>query len=570
MISLGATKWEEFNLKLKAFVGLRSETLVREMELMEEPNAADPNMATASVDLSTEKRNLYYDLTMLTTDTSLKLVKGVSGNNGLEAYRQLCRRWHAGTRGRNLARLQAILQWNFGTTATETLDSLASWESEIEEWEQLTGETMADSIKLCVLDAQAPKELSTYLRLHTKAEETFAAVKRKILDYLQAIDQSGPVPMEVGFVGKNGKKGKGKQQQSKGGGKQAKGKDKQQHDKNQPKAHEGKGQGKPDQGKPSSSKFQGYCGNFGKWGHPQRECWEKSINNLEDSTSASSSSRVDTHNSARDYGTSAGTSGFAGNIWDQVEVDYKAWICSIGGAGWLAGFQGRPGQWCTFLIDSGSSATVCGPQHFPESPIVPSERLSLYEPSGQPLTHYGQKEVKFWSEDGQRVKIKFDVANVVRPIVSVGKLQKGGKEVILGRKSYIKERCGRRGVRRLGLFKTAALFFLRLQIAAADDAGASLRRTPVGAQATDEVWAVEGPEVAGTQIEEPEHQVDVINSANEELVGQEARGLPIPVEPTKAEVEWHNLTHVPHAPWCSVCVRGRGRDCRHEASGAEA
>ena len=112
-------------------------------------------------------------------------------NKGLEAYRQLCRRWHAGTRGRNLARLQAILQWNFGATATETLDSLASWESEIEEWEQLTGERMADSIKLCVLDAQAPKELSTYLRLHTKAEETFATVKRKIQDYLQAMDPDG-------------------------------------------------------------------------------------------------------------------------------------------------------------------------------------------------------------------------------------------------------------------------------------------------------------------------------------------------------------------------------------------
>ena len=78
---------------------------------------------------------------------------------------------------------------------------------------------MADSNKLCVLDSQAPKELSTYLRLHTQAEETFATVKHKIQDYLQGIDQSGTVPMEVGFVGKKGKKGKGKQQQSKGGGK---------------------------------------------------------------------------------------------------------------------------------------------------------------------------------------------------------------------------------------------------------------------------------------------------------------------------------------------------------------
>ena len=356
--------WEEFNLKLKAFVRLRSEPLVREMERMEEPNAVDPNLEDVSVDIGTENRNLYYDLTMLTTGTSLKLVKGVAGNNGLEACRQLCRRWHVGTRGRNLARLLAILQWNFGTSA-------AAWESEME---QLTGERMADSIKLCVLDSQAPKELSTYLRLHTQAEETFATVKRKIQDYLQAIDQSGPVPMEVGFVGKKGKKGKGKQ--PKGGGKQNKGKDKQPQDKNQHKAHTGKGRGNPAHGKQSSGNFQGYCGNCGKWGHPQRECWAKSINNLADSTSASSNSRVDTYNSSSDHGTGAGQGGFAGGIWEHDEDDDdKGWIFSVGGAGWPSGFQGHPGQWCTILIDSGSSATVCGPQHFPDYPIVPSERL---------------------------------------------------------------------------------------------------------------------------------------------------------------------------------------------------
>ena len=542
--------WEEFNLKLKAFVGLRSEPLVREKERMKEPNAVDSNLEDLEdvSDIGTENRNLYYDLTMLTTGTSLKIV------NGLEAYRQLCRRWHAGTRGRNLPRLQAILQLNFWTSTTETLDSLAAWESEIEEWEQLTGERMVDSIKLCVLDSQAPKELSTYLRLHTHAEETFATVKRKIQDYLQAIDQSGPVPMEVGFVGKKGKKGKGKQ--TKGGGKQSKGKDKQPQDKNQPKAPTGKGQGNTAQGKQSSGNFQGCCGNCGMWATRR----SKSINNLADSTSASSNSRVDTYNSSSGHGTGAGQGGFAGSIWEHDEVDDdKEWIFSVGGAGWPSGFQGRPGQWCTILIDSGSSATVCGPQHFPDYPIVPSERLVLHEPSGKPLMHYGQKEVSFVAEDGQNVNIKFDVANVVRPIVSVGKLQQGGKEVVLGKKSYIQECRGRRGVRRLGLFSIAALFFLRLQIAA------------LGTNAMDEVWAVEGPEVPGMQADEPEHQVDIFQSEKEETEGPEARGLPTPTEPTKAEeVEWHNLTHVPHAPWCSVCARGLGRDRRHEAQGAEA
>ena len=41
----------------------------------------------------------------------------------------------------------------------------------------------------------------------------------------------------------------------------------------------------------------------------------------------------------------------------------------------------------------------------------------------------------------------------------------------------------------------------------------------VGTQATDEVWAVEGPEVAGMPIEESEHQVDVVNHETEEMEG---------------------------------------------------
>ena len=78
--------WEEFNLKLKAFVGLRSDQLVRVMERMEEPTVVDPGIDELETELGTENRKLYYDLTMLTTGTSLKLVKGVAGNNGLEAY----------------------------------------------------------------------------------------------------------------------------------------------------------------------------------------------------------------------------------------------------------------------------------------------------------------------------------------------------------------------------------------------------------------------------------------------------------------------------------------------------
>ena len=84
-------------------------------------------------------------------------------------------------------------------------------------------------------------------------------------------DSSFGSMVTLDYVNSSHKKAKGKQ--PKGGGKQNKGKDKQPQDKNQHKAHTVKGQGNPAQWKQSSGNFQGYCGNCGKWGHPQRECW---------------------------------------------------------------------------------------------------------------------------------------------------------------------------------------------------------------------------------------------------------------------------------------------------------
>eukprot|EP00972_Heterocapsa_arctica_P069571 10279166-Heterocapsa_arctica.AAC.1 len=44
---------------------------------------------------------------------------------------------------------------------------------------------------------------------------------------------------------------------------------------------------------------------------------------------------------------------------------------------------------------------------------------------------------------------------------------------------------------------------------------------------------------------------------------REARGAPFPRAPSALAVERHALTHMPYMPWCSTCVRGRGRDCPH-------
>ena len=43
-----------------------------------------------------------------------------------------------------------------------------------------------------------------------------------------------------------------------------------------------------------------------------------------------------------------------------------------------------------------------------------------------------------------------------------------------------------------------------------------------------------------------------------------------PSDPTPAKIEKHNKTHLPHRPWCSVCVQARASEDKHyTAVGAE-
>ena len=319
--------------------------------------------------------------------------------------------------------------------------------------------------------------------------------------------------MEVGFVGKKGKKGKGKQQQSKGW-RQAEQGQRTSRTRNQPKAHgRKKAMGKPEQSKQSSGRFQGYCGQTAASGATSSASAGESRSTIWQTVPRPAAARGWTLTTAPANTAQAQVKVVSlANLWEQDEVDDKRWLFSVGMAGWPSGLQGRPGQWCTILIDSGSSATVCGPQHFPESPIVPSESLSLYEPSGKPLMHYGQKEVSFVAEDGQNVQTSSSTsANVVRPIVNVGKLQQGGKEGRSGQEEL------HQGASRTAWCKTAwAVSRSRHSFSSGSksqrgaDTGTSFGENNSGDhRLRTKCGAVEGPEVTGMPIEEPEHQVDV-------------------------------------------------------------
>ena len=58
---------------------------------------------------------------------------------------------------------------------------------------------------------------------------------------------------------------------------------------------------------------------------------------------------------------------------------------------------------------------------------------------------------------------------------------------------------------------------------------------------------------------------DLDDNSDEETTG-EARKPKVmrdPGAPTQAEVDQHNITHLPFRPWCSSCVSGQARDKPH-------
>ena len=60
-------------------------------------------------------------------------------------------------------------------------------------------------------------------------------------------------------------------------------------------------------------------------------------------------------------------------------------------------------------------------------------------------------------------------------------------------------------------------------------------------------------------------RVDKFGPADEDVVqeAEELKHVPAPTLPSKAELEAHNVSHLPFRSWCSACVRGWGHSLSH-------
>jgi len=71
------------------------------------------------------------------------------------------------------------------------------------------------------------------------------------------------------------------------------------------------------------------------------------------------------------------------------------------------------------------------------------------------------------------------------------------------------------------------------------------------------VWAI------GESDEEREDETAEAERMQRPRDGIGVKGMLDPRLPSETEVRQHQLNHLPYRNWCSICVRGKGRDMDH-------
>ena len=244
----------------------------------------------------------------------------------------------------------------------------------------------------------------------------------------------GPIAMDVGAITKGRRKGKSKHKyESHGdGGKGKRGK----------KGKQAKNSGKSK----AHDHFDGHCLFCGIWGHQQKDCWFRKrkghqVNHVsQDGQVASCSAHQQTSSSSTSaFPQTASTHGAI--VHCGFEEDEDGWVFGVEGQECAISDQflganefsdhGRNGTRVEMMVDSGSTATVCGLEHFSDTPVTVGPLMRLRASNGQPLKHYGQKKVELLSDSGEKMHVTFSVQDVKRAIISTSATAPSGIETHL-------------------------------------------------------------------------------------------------------------------------------------------
>ena len=303
------TSWSDFAFAFKQWLFFADPLYEPDIKHVEDHPGVVVTFHESPAGLATQERarKLYLILGGILKHRPLKVLRQVSNNNGLEAWRQLGSIYMPKTKGRSLALLSAIMQFPVFGRDRSILEQVQNLERLADEYTKSAGHDVAPDILLSTLVRVLPKEIQRHIQLTMGEDATYAQVREQVLGHeriastwsrdrvmadigaspLGAVTSystgdSGAAPMEVNQVkGKSKGKSKNAFGKAKGKGKPVfpKGKGKSKSDKGKGKNSNGKGYGENSKGQQKGS-FSGKvdantCSYCGKAGHWQKDCYKK-------------------------------------------------------------------------------------------------------------------------------------------------------------------------------------------------------------------------------------------------------------------------------------------------------
>ena len=207
-------------------------------------NSGDGDSTTGEQQSAT----LLYLLTMLTQKGARKVVRK-AGNNGFEAYRQLCQMYGTSDQEGSTGLFVQIMTYKFGSKIEDVEDRLNEFLELVRRYDEANGtDPVPDQVKKACIISNTPEPLKTHLQLNVAKLGNLNLRSRRIFKTTSAGNTHDEHSMEVDAVSRKGKS-KGKSSKGEKDGKKGK------------EGHSGKGYGETTA---EQSRFEGECRHCGK------------------------------------------------------------------------------------------------------------------------------------------------------------------------------------------------------------------------------------------------------------------------------------------------------------------
>ncbi|MDJ0514128.1 MAG: reverse transcriptase domain-containing protein [Methyloceanibacter sp.] len=544
-------------------------------------------------------RKLYHCLGTLLQGKLLRLVQSVKDQNGFEAFRLILTEMEPRERGQGLGLLMEIISQPSFDGRLPLIDEIRKFETKVNLYEVNSGQKVADDVKAATLIRCSPKEVQMHLHMVVTATTSYLEVKTAIENYDRARRTWQGDPMDVSYLGKSGGKGvkdnkggkdKGYGKNGKGYGKDGKGPGKNDKGFGKTKSHGkfDKGYGKPDKGYGKKGKDGKWndkdkCNICGKAGHYAAQCWwnknprqisELTGNELNSGTAASSVGP------GSSVSNTLGVANISGHELGDLETndlmnstdEVNAFLFNVEKVETVEvnEFGGKTRMNERVMLDSGSCVHACPPEFGAHASKLESSgrQLDLRGAGGEKLTYYGERTVLLDCSEGTKAKVKFDVAAVRRPLLSVGKMVNNGHRVIFDANGsgVVNKKTGEW----MPIVYDRGLFFLDAKVMSNigenavmgvdDDDGEP--RNAGSASSSGNGVLVSGEPRAARRAPEPEEDQHV---DDQDMRGDEVapRVRKAPEMPSAQEVKEHEALHLPYKSWCDICKKSKGKIDSH-------